>query len=193
MAVFLRGCAPAQVSAWLCCEMCIRDRAAVSLPDYDLASWRQNYAALATAQGAPLVNRVLNGQYAPGSAFKPAVAASALAAGIITPQSTVNCGGRYTYYAGYQPRCLQLGHRGAVSKMCIRDRAHQSRRRGVGRDYQIHRPEGAAGEDAGDGAAGKPVRRKRIRSARGGRLCRWDPAARGVRAAFSGLQSRSLQ
>ncbi len=89
--------------------------AAVSLPDYDLASWRQNYAALATAQGAPLVNRVLNGQYAPGSAFKPAVAASALAAGIITPQSTVNCGGRYTYYAGYQPRCLQMGHRGAVS------------------------------------------------------------------------------
>lgn len=89
--------------------------AAVSLPDYDLASWRQNYDALATAQGAPLVNRVLNGQYAPGSAFKPAVAASALAAGIITPQSTVNCGGRYTYYAGYQPRCLQLGHRGAVS------------------------------------------------------------------------------
>ena len=58
---------------------------------------------------------MLNGQYAPGSAFKPAVAASALAAGIITPQSTVNCGGRYTYYAGYQPRCLQLGHRGAVS------------------------------------------------------------------------------
>lgn len=89
--------------------------AAVSLPDYNLASWRQNYAALATAQGAPLVNRVLNGQYAPGSAFKPAVAASALAAGIITPQSTVNCGGRYTYYAGYQPRCLQLGHRGTVS------------------------------------------------------------------------------
>ncbi len=71
--------------------------------------------------------------------------------------------------------------------------ARQSRRRGVGRDYQIHRPEGAAGEDAGDGAAGKPVRRKRIRSARGSRLCRWDPAARGVRAAFSGLQSRSLQ
>lgn len=58
---------------------------------------------------------MLNGQYAPGSAFKPAVAASALAAGIITPQSTVNCGGRYTYYAGYQPRCLQLGHREAVS------------------------------------------------------------------------------
>ena len=89
--------------------------AAVSLPDYNLASWRQDYAALTAAETSPLVNRVLNGQYAPGSAFKPAVAASALAAGIITPQSTVNCGGRYTYYAGYQPRCLQLGHRGAVS------------------------------------------------------------------------------
>ena len=89
--------------------------AAVSLPDYNLASWRQDYAALTAAETSPLVNRVLNGQYAPGSAFKPAVAASALAAGIITPQSTVNCGGRYTYYAGSQPRCLQMGHRGAVS------------------------------------------------------------------------------
>ena len=89
--------------------------AAVSLPDYNLASWRQNYAALATAQGAPLVNRVLNGQYAPGSAFKPAVAASALAAGIITPQSTVNCGGRYTYYAATSRAVCRLGHRGAVS------------------------------------------------------------------------------
>lgn len=66
--------------------------AAVSLPDYNLASWRQDYAALTAAETSPLVNRVLNGQYAPGSAFKPAVAASALAAGIITPQSTVNCG-----------------------------------------------------------------------------------------------------
>lgn len=89
--------------------------AAVSLPDYDLTSWRQNYADLCAAQGKPLLNRVLNGQYAPGSAFKPAVAAAALAAGVITPQSTVNCYGRYTFYAGYQPRCLQLGHSGAVN------------------------------------------------------------------------------
>ena len=89
--------------------------AAVSLPGYDLSGWRQNYAALTHADGSPLVDRTLTGLYAPGSAFKPAVAASALAAGVITPDSTVPCTGRYLYYSGYQPRCLQLGHSGTVN------------------------------------------------------------------------------
>ena len=88
--------------------------AAVSWPGYDLAAYRAGYAALAAADDAPLLDRVLWGQYAPGSAFKPAVAACALAAGLITPQDTVYCGGRYTYYAGYRPRCLQISHGGAV-------------------------------------------------------------------------------
>lgn len=89
--------------------------AAVSLPGYDLSGRRQNYAALTHADGSPLVDRTLTGLYAPGSAFKPAVAASALAAGVITPDSTVPCTGRYLYYSGYQPRCLQLGHSGTVN------------------------------------------------------------------------------
>lgn len=88
--------------------------AAVSWPGYDLTNYRQNYAALLAAPGAPLFARVTQGQYAPGSAFKPAVAAAALAAGLITPEDTVWCGGRYTFYRGYQPHCLQIGHRGAV-------------------------------------------------------------------------------
>ena len=89
--------------------------AAVSVPGYDLNTWRDDYARLAQDAAAPLLDRVCNGLYAPGSAFKPAVAAAALAGGVITPQDTVFCGGRYTYYAGYQPGCLQLGHSGAVS------------------------------------------------------------------------------
>lgn len=88
--------------------------AAVSLPDYDLNGWQDRYAALSADPGAPLVDRAETGLYAPGSAFKPAVAASALAAGVITPASTVRCTGRYSYYAGYQPGCLQLNHSGAV-------------------------------------------------------------------------------
>ena len=88
--------------------------AAVSWPGYDLVKYRQEYAALLAAPGAPLFDRVTQGQYAPGSTFKPAVAAAALAAGLITPEDTVYCGGRYTYYRGYQPHCLQIGHRGAV-------------------------------------------------------------------------------
>lgn len=49
----------------------------------------------------------------PGSAFKPAVAAAALTAGI-DPAATVNCTGRYGFYNGYQPGCLQYGHGGPV-------------------------------------------------------------------------------
>lgn len=89
--------------------------AAASWPGYDLNSWRAQYAALAADEGAPLLDRVCSGLYAPGSAFKPAVAAAALAAGVVTPQDTVTCTGRYTYYSGYQPRCLQLSHSGPVA------------------------------------------------------------------------------
>ena len=71
--------------------------AAVSCPGYDLNSWRSGYAALAADSAAPLLDRVCSGLYAPGSAFKPAVAAAALAAGTVTPQDTVNCTGRYTF------------------------------------------------------------------------------------------------
>ena len=89
--------------------------AAVSCPGYDLNSWRSGYAALAADSAAPLLDRVCSGLYAPGSAFKPAVAAAALAAGTVTPQDTVNCTGRYTFYSGYQPRCLQISHAGPVA------------------------------------------------------------------------------
>lgn len=91
--------------------------AAASLPGYDLSQYRQGYAALSAAANAPLLDRVCSGLYAPGSAFKPAVAAAVLAHGTVTPQSTVPCHGRYTFYAGYQPHCLQLGHGGPVDLM----------------------------------------------------------------------------
>ena len=87
--------------------------AAVSLPDYDLNTYRQDYAALAGDAAAPLTDRVCRGLYAPGSAFKPAVAAAALTAGI-DPAATVNCTGTYRWFAGYQPGCLQYSHRGPV-------------------------------------------------------------------------------
>ena len=87
--------------------------AAANRPDYDLNDYRTGYAALAADQGAPLLDRAFQGLYAPGSAFKPAVAAAALTAGI-DPNATVNCTGRYLYYSGYQPGCLQYGHSGPV-------------------------------------------------------------------------------
>lgn len=87
--------------------------AAASVPGFDLNRYRADYAALSADAAAPLLDRVCQGLYAPGSAFKPAVAAAALTAGI-DPAATVNCTGRYGFYSGYQPGCLQYGHGGPV-------------------------------------------------------------------------------
>lgn len=87
--------------------------AAANWPGYDLNLYRSTYSDLAADDGAPLLDRVFQGLYAPGSAFKPAVAAAALDAGF-DPNATVNCTGRYLYYSGYQPGCLQYGHAGPV-------------------------------------------------------------------------------
>lgn len=87
--------------------------AAASVPGFDLNRYRSDYAALSADAAAPLLDRVCQGLYAPGSAFKPAVAAATLTAGI-DPAATVNCTGRYGFYSGYQPGCLQYGHSGPV-------------------------------------------------------------------------------
>ena len=87
--------------------------AAASVPGFDLNRYRADYAALSADAAAPLLDRVCQGLYAPGSAFKPAVASAALTAGI-DPAATFNCTGRYGFYSGYQPGCLQYGHGGPV-------------------------------------------------------------------------------
>lgn len=87
--------------------------AAASVPGFDLNRYRTDYAALSADAAAPLLDRVCQGLYAPGSAFKPAVAAAALTAGI-DPAATVNCTGRYGFYSVYQPGCLQYDHGGPV-------------------------------------------------------------------------------
>lgn len=87
--------------------------ASASVPGFDLNRYRTDYAALSADAAAPLLDRVCQGLYAPGSAFKPAVAAAALTAGI-DPAATVSCTGRYGFYSGYQPGCLQYGHGGPV-------------------------------------------------------------------------------
>ena len=51
--------------------------------------------------------------FVPEKARWSAVAAAALTAGI-DPAATVNCTGRYWFYSGYQPGCLQYGHGGPV-------------------------------------------------------------------------------
>jgi penicillin-binding protein 2 len=46
----------------------------------------------------PMLNRAIQGRYAPGSTFKPIVAIAGLETGVITDTDTVNCGGAANWY-----------------------------------------------------------------------------------------------
>lgn len=80
--------------------------ALVTYPSYNLSTFRADYSALAADPLHPLFNRALDGNYMPGSIFKPVVALGALNEGVVTPHDTVNCTFVYTFYDDYQPRCL---------------------------------------------------------------------------------------
>lgn len=79
--------------------------ALASYPTYDLTTFNADYNQLLAASGTPLLNRALNGVYAPGSTFKPGMVAAALSEGIVTASTRLECAGVYTYYEGYQPDC----------------------------------------------------------------------------------------
>ena len=80
--------------------------ACATWPGYDLQTYRQDYELLASDERNPLFNRALDGVYAAGSIYKPSVATAGLMEGLITPSTTYDCLGVYTYWDDYQPRCL---------------------------------------------------------------------------------------
>jgi penicillin-binding protein 2 len=72
--------------------------ALVSLPGFDPAPFATGltqslWQDLAGDPRKPLVNKVIAGVYPPGSTFKPVVAAAALAAGVLTPETSFTCPG----------------------------------------------------------------------------------------------------
>ncbi len=64
--------------------------AAVTYPSFDLANYNEQYSAMLADKSAPLFNRVLNGTYAPGSTFKPAIALAGLQVGKDDPEHGIN-------------------------------------------------------------------------------------------------------
>ena len=87
--------------------------AIASYPTYDLTSYNADYNLLAQDPAQPLLNRAINGTFAPGSTLKPGMAAIALMDGVIAQSSYVDCTGRYKSTVG----CSTYGqnHWGSVN------------------------------------------------------------------------------
>lgn len=85
--------------------------ALASYPTYDLTTFSDDYAQLASDPKKPLFDRAISGTYQPGSTFKLATTVAGLMSGTITEYTSINDTGRYTYYKDYQPTCwLKNGH-----------------------------------------------------------------------------------
>jgi penicillin-binding protein 2 len=117
--------------------------ALVSSPAYDpmafsagltQAMWRQ----LSTDPRNPLSDKVIAGVYPPGSTFKPVVAAGALAAGVLTPETSITCPG-YVQLGDARFHCWRHGGHGtlrlrdAIKKSCDVFFYETARRLGIDR------------------------------------------------------------
>jgi penicillin-binding protein 2 len=67
---------------------------------------QKNYARLVLDVAGPLLNRAIQGNYEPGSTFKPIGALVGLDEGVITSHYGFNCLGRYTLCGHGKPACL---------------------------------------------------------------------------------------
>lgn len=81
--------------------------ALASYPTYNLATFKEDYDTLKEDKNLPMFFRALEGTYAPGSTFKPGVAAAALSENIITPYTEIVDEGVYKFYESsqWQPKC----------------------------------------------------------------------------------------
>ena len=71
------------------------------------------WTSLATDARTPLMNRVIQGAYSPGSTFKVIAATAALEEGVITPATTFYCPGQTTIY-GNVFHCSRVGGHGSL-------------------------------------------------------------------------------
>ncbi len=88
--------------------------ATASYPSFHPETFNADYDKLAKAKSKPLINRVFNGTYSPGSTFKPLTAIAGLETGEIEPNTYILDKGKYTYFDSYQPTCLIYSSSGAT-------------------------------------------------------------------------------
>ncbi len=89
--------------------------AAANYPSYDQNLYSTQYSTYVQDPGAPLFNRAMMGQYTPGSIFKPVVGLAGILSGTSAIDEIIPCSGRYIYYEGYSPGCVQYNHSGNMS------------------------------------------------------------------------------
>ena len=79
--------------------------ASASYPTYDPATYSENFNQLLETDYAPLINRVTQMTYFPGSIYKMITAIAAIDYGGIGRFYEIRDRGVYTYYDTFQPRC----------------------------------------------------------------------------------------
>ena len=79
--------------------------ALASYPTYDLSTFNSDYNDLAANQASPLLNRALEGLYAPGSTFKLGMTVAGIDGEHVQSAEKLECTGVYTRFSGHQPKC----------------------------------------------------------------------------------------
>lgn len=79
--------------------------AMASYPTYNLATFSEDYNKLASSEDSPLLNRTLEGLYAPGSTFKLGLTALGIDGDYVGATEKLECEGVYTRFSGHQPKC----------------------------------------------------------------------------------------
>jgi penicillin-binding protein 2 len=90
----------------------------VSMPGFDpdifsTGITTEYWKTLSTDKKNPLLNKAVSGQYPPGSTFKMMVGMAGLEAGVITPQSYINCPGQF-FLGDHKFQCWKQGGHGNV-------------------------------------------------------------------------------
>ncbi len=88
--------------------------AMASAPTYDPSKLRSQYASLSQDKSLPLFNRAIEGQYPPGSTFKPLVAIAALENGGVSASTLYDCPG-YFEVGGVRFRCWRRSGHGSIA------------------------------------------------------------------------------
>lgn len=116
--------------------------AASSYPTFNLnkySKYGDYYVDLVQDKHSPIFNRAFVGSFAPGSVFKPCVAAAALQENIIDEGSYFTCNHIYNYYPSNPIACMgnhgSIGLRTALTKSCNVYFAETGRRLGIDTMY----------------------------------------------------------